>query len=245
MAKTKKKAGSAPARRRRQAGAAPVASAQSITIADKIMRGIERDILNGRRKPGDHLNEQEIADQFKVSRTPVREAMRQLASAGLIEVQRRRGAFVTRVPMARLLQMFEVMTEIEALCARLAARRMKPEQREALKAMHKRYERLTKRPQDAEAYFEESSEFHRAIFAGTQNAVLEEIANQIYGRLLGYRRRQLGISRRPEVSFQEHSAVLRALIAGDAEKAEAGMRAHSGMVSGNVFDVVTALSGED
>ncbi len=242
MAKAAAKLKNQPVRRRRQAETVRVALDDAPTMTDRIMRSVERDILEGVRRPGDHLNEQEIADKFRASRTPVREAMRQLASAGLIEMQPRRGAFVARVPVTRLLQMFEVMTEIEALCARLAARRMKPTQREALKALHRRYERLTRKPEDSEAYFDESSDFHRAIFAGAQNAVLEELANQMYTRLLGYRRRQLGVSRRPETSYREHQRVLEAIIAGDADAAEAAMRAHSGMVSENVFDVVTALA---
>jgi DNA-binding GntR family transcriptional regulator len=211
------------------------------TRSAAILLAVEKDILSGKRRPGDHLNEQEIADRFKVSRTPVREAMRQLAAAGLVQISPRKGVFVARVSVKKLLELFELMTELEALSAAMAARRARPEQKKALEALHLKTKRLTRASADAEAYFDESSGFHRLIFEASQNAELAELANQMYTRLLPYRRRQLGVTLRPAESFAEHDAVLRAILAGDAEAAAAAMRAHSGVVKGNVLDVFSAL----
>jgi DNA-binding GntR family transcriptional regulator len=231
------------ARRRRQAPQ-PGAPTDSRTRTAAIVAALENDILSGLQKPGDHLNEPDLADRFGVSRTPIREAMRHLAASGLVEISPRRGAFVARISTRTLLELFELMTEIEVLCASLAAKRARPDQREAMINLHRAYQALTQKPEDAEAYFDESTGFHRLVYAATQNSALEALANQTYARLLPYRRRQLSTLRRPEVSFAEHQDVLDAILAGDEAAAADAMRRHSGMVSGNVFDVLSSLLDE-
>ncbi|MEO0410556.1 MAG: GntR family transcriptional regulator [Pseudomonadota bacterium] len=209
----------------------------TLTHGDRIVREIEAEIVSGKRAPGSHLNEQEIADRFKVSRTPVREAMRHLASAGFIDMKPRRGAFVARIPVTRLIQMFEAMTELESMCARLAARRMHPEQKDALVKVHKAYKRFAS-AETAERYFDESNEFHKLIFRGTHNEVLEEMALKMFDQLTAYRRRQLSHPLRTGKSYEEHEAVLKAILAGDEEAAAKLMRAHTDMVGDNVMDLI-------
>src|SRR5262245_58018244 len=80
---------------------------------------IEEEIATRRLLPGTRLDEQDLANRFQVSRTPVREALLQLASEGLVQLRPRRGAVVREIPMPRLIEMFEVMGELEAMCARL------------------------------------------------------------------------------------------------------------------------------
>jgi DNA-binding GntR family transcriptional regulator len=84
---------------------------------------LEDDIVNGRMQPGEQVQIEALMARFGVSRTPVREALQQLEISGLVAVQPKRGTFVAKVGIAELIQMFEVMAELEALCARLAARR--------------------------------------------------------------------------------------------------------------------------
>ena len=208
--------------------------------ADVITAAITEEIIAGTRAPGSHLNEQELAERFEVSRTPVREALRQLASAGLADLSARRGAFVARIPMARLIQMFEVMSELEAACARLAARRMSSEDKAKLAKTHASYEKYVKSPNVSE-YFDASNEFHRLIYAGSKNDVLHEMAQSLYNRLSPYRRRQLALSRRTEKSFTEHGNVLTAILSGDPDAAEDAMRGHTGVVGDNVMDLISAL----
>ncbi|MEM8985195.1 MAG: GntR family transcriptional regulator [Pseudomonadota bacterium] len=213
------------------------------TRSDQIVRAIEEEIISGRRAPGSHLNEQEIADRFNVSRTPVREAVRHLSSAGLVEVRPRRGAFVARVPITRLIQMFEVMSEIEGTCARLAARRMPAEDKQKLKELHDSYAQHAEN-NSADSYYDESIEFHRLIFRGTQNEVLAEMATRLYNQLTGYRRRQLTLSKRVKKSFREHAEVLDAILDGDEDRAEKAMRDHTHIVGDNVMDLISTL-GDD
>ncbi|MEM9170964.1 MAG: GntR family transcriptional regulator [Pseudomonadota bacterium] len=215
-------------------------TADALTHSDRIAKEIESEIISGRRAPGSHLNEQEIADRFSVSRTPVREAVRHLSSAGLVEVQPRRGAFVARIPVTRLIQMFETMTELEGACARLAARRMRVDEKRALERVHRAYEKFAAAG-DADRYYDESLEFHRRIFKGAHNDVLGDMAMRLFNQLTGYRRRQLTNARRTSTSFDEHAAVLEAIMDGDEARSERLMRAHTGMVGDNVMDLIGQL----
>ncbi|MEM1364001.1 MAG: GntR family transcriptional regulator [Pseudomonadota bacterium] len=227
-------------RRRRMIEGVASASSEP-TLSERIRHALEEDVLSGHLKPGSHLNELELADRFNASRTPIREAIRQLVAQGLVEVVPRKGAFVARVSLQTLLELFELMTELEATCARLAAERISPEQKAELIALHESYKPLAESEATAEAYFETSSGFHRMLFSATQNTEIEALANATYDRLLAYRRKQLGNGNRSPKSFEEHSAVLDAVIRGDGNAAEAAMRAHSGEVGGNALDVLRSL----
>ena len=89
-----------------------------------IVARLEDDILGGHFEPGDRLAEGALAERFGVSRTPIREALRQLSAAGLVEMRPHRGAVVRSLLVADIVHMLELMAEIEGFCARLAARRM-------------------------------------------------------------------------------------------------------------------------
>ena len=92
--------------------------------SEQLRQAIEEKIAIGEYAPGRRLDEVELAASFGVSRTPLREALIQLGSAGLLDVRPRRGAVVAEVDPRRLCEMFEVMAELEAMCGRLAARRI-------------------------------------------------------------------------------------------------------------------------
>src|SRR5438309_1999067 len=105
-------------------------SVAKITRAEELRLQLADEIVRGALAPGAPLDETEIAKRFNVSRTPVREALRQLAASGLVEARAHRGAVVARPSLERLTGMFEAMAELEALCAGLAAQRMSPVERQ-------------------------------------------------------------------------------------------------------------------
>src|SRR5205085_9812922 len=107
------------------------------TRSEKRREAIEENIATGAFPPGMHLDETELAQKFGVSRTPLREALIQLSSMGIVALRPRRGAVVAEVTPQRLLEMFEVMAELEAMCARLAARRMSDADQQELLAAHR------------------------------------------------------------------------------------------------------------
>ncbi len=109
-----------------QNGQRPALSDLALTLASTVHRQLEAEIAEGRIEPGTRLDEQEVAARFGVSRTPVREAFRLLAADDLVELRGRQGAAVRVIGVHTLIEMFQVMGELEGLCARLAARRLDP-----------------------------------------------------------------------------------------------------------------------
>src|SRR5260370_21375867 len=105
-----------------------------ITRAEELRLQLADEIVRGALPPGAALDETDIARRFNVSRTPVREALRQLAASGLVDTRAHRGAVVARPSLERLTGMFEAMAELEAMGARLATERMPPAERHRLVA---------------------------------------------------------------------------------------------------------------
>ncbi len=143
------------------------------TRAEKLREAIEEGIATGAFAPGMHLDETELAQRFGVSRTPLREALIQLSSMGIVVLRPRRGALVAEITPQRLLEMFEVMAELEAMCGRLAARRMAAADHAVLMRAHKACE-VACRAEDPDAYYHENEQFHYAIYAGSHSGFLIE-----------------------------------------------------------------------
>src|SRR4029079_2336854 len=120
---------------------------------------------------GMRLDEAPLLQEFGVSRTPLREALIQLASLGLVEIRPRRGAVVAELSPHRLFEMFEVMAELEAMCARLAARRMTDAEQKELRAPHKPC-REAAASRSSDAYYYANENFPRAIYAPSHNTFL-------------------------------------------------------------------------
>ncbi len=213
----------------------------AMRISDKLREKIEEQIATGEFAPGSSLDEATLVEQYGVSRTPIREALIQLAAEGLIEIRPRRGAVVTSIGPARLIEMFEVMAELEAMCGRLAARRMTDDERQQLNAAHEACE-AARANQDSDQYFYCNERFHAAIYAGSHNSFLRDQANQLHRRLRPYRRLQLRVRDRMSVSYKEHSAIVNAITLGNAEAAALALREHV-VVQGERFgDLLSSLS---
>lgn len=197
----------------------------SSTRAEEIRQLLADEIVRGRLPPGLPLEEIELARKFGVSRTPVREAIRQLEATGLAEARPRRGAVVAGVSRERLDEMFHVMLELEALCAREAAQRMTREERDALVALHHEGEPIAM-GDDPEAYVRYNLVFHDAIYTGTHNSYLAELTHTVRKRLAPFRRVQFFGAGRLNSSHDEHGKVVDAIARGAADDAAEAMRAH-------------------
>jgi DNA-binding GntR family transcriptional regulator len=194
-------------------------------------------IFYGEFAPGSRLDEQQLAQRFAVSRTPVREAFRLLATTGLIEIRPRRGAFVTQVSPSELEELFVAMGELEATCARLAALSMAPTERRRLEALHARMEELAKAG-DATSFAEANHAFHTMIYAGAHNVVIADMTAALRRRLAPFRRAQFYLEGRPPRSHAEHDAVVRAIVDGDAAGAHAAMLHHVNLVEASFEELV-------
>jgi DNA-binding GntR family transcriptional regulator len=193
--------------------------------AQALRDALEQDIITGRFRPGDRLDEQSLAARFEVSRTPIREALMQLASTGLVELQARRGAFVASLSFKDVVERFEVMAALEGMCGALAARRItEPMQRE-LETAHEDCVREALQ-ENADAYYYANERFHHVIYKACQNAFLAEQAQHLHARLKPYRRLQLRARSRVATSLAEHQGIVDAIRAGDSDRAERLLREH-------------------
>ncbi|MCX5496297.1 GntR family transcriptional regulator [Kaistia dalseonensis] len=197
-----------------------------LQLADDIVRGIFA--------PGVQLDEVGLAARYGVSRTPVREALRQLSASGLVEIRPHRGAIVTRLSEERLMEMFIAMAELESICAGLAAEAMSVIDRRELEARHRRLAELV-REGDPARYAEGNESFHSAIYAGAHNSYLAELTLATRARLAPFRRAQFRRIGRLSESFDEHERVVEAILRGDRLGAMAAMREHIGTVK-DAFD---------
>jgi DNA-binding GntR family transcriptional regulator len=197
----------------------------NLLLSERIRIALADDITSGDLLPGQALDEQQIGDRFGASRTPVREALRQLAAANLVEIRPRRGAIVAGFTADRIVEMFEVSAEIEAMCVRLAAWRMTPLERSRLALLHAQSEAMVA-SNDIDAYDRLNWEFHRTIYLGTHNSFLAEQASALRDRMAAFRRTQLRESGRPVLSRGEHGKILDAVMRSDGEEAARCMRAH-------------------
>ncbi len=195
------------------------------TLSEQLRDRIEERIISGHYAPGTRLDEVDLASTFNVSRTPIREALIQLSAAGLIEIRPRRGAVVSEFSPARLTQMFDVMAEMEAICARRAALNATDEDRQKLLEAHKASEDAVK-DKDPDRYYRLNEQFHMAIYAASHNEFLAEQTALLHRRLHPYRRLQLRSPNRIEKSFAEHQRVLEAILTGEANGAAERIQDH-------------------
>lgn len=206
--------------------------------ADSIASELEELIFDGTYSNGDRLDEVRLAESFGVSRTPLREALQQLARSGLIELIPRRGAFVRQPGPVELVEMFEVMAELEAVCGRLAAKRISDQSLTDLQVANEKCETAA-RQQDWEAYYVENERFHKIIYQQSGNGFLTTEAKKLHRRLKPYRRQQLRLRGRMLQSLSEHKAIVDALVKGDPEAAAKALRSHVA-VQGEKFHMLIA-----
>lgn len=198
---------------------------RKLTRAEEVRARLADDIVDGKLSPGMPLDETEIAASYGVSRTPLREAIRDLAAMGLVETRPHRSAIVTRPSPENLREMFHVMAELEALCAGLAAASMTLSERRALQAIHDGLAQILKE-NDPSHYHVLNEKFHAAIYAGSHNAYLVEITLATRRRLSPFRRAQFLTAGRLARSYAEHDAILQAILQGNRDQAAIRMRAH-------------------
>jgi DNA-binding GntR family transcriptional regulator len=206
--------------------------------ADTIAEELEERIFDGTFSDGDRLDEVRLAQQFGVSRTPLREAFQRLALSGLVELIPRRGAFVRQPGPVELMEMFEVMAELEAVCGRLAGKRISDKALAELNDANAKCHAALE-AQNSDAYYVENERFHHILYRESGNSFLQQEACKLHKRLKPFRRQQLRFRGRLAQSMAEHEAVVEALTNGDGEAAAAVLREHVA-VQGEKFHTLMA-----
>src|SRR5579862_7216817 len=201
------------------------------SLHGQVIAELRAAILTGRLKAGERLVEERLAEELGVSRNPVREAIRVLASEGLVEVAARRGASVAVMSDQEARETIEVRALLEGQNARLAARRHDKE-------LIKRIEAVLKKGTAAVAagrfdqLFELNQQYHDALAAAGQNRVLGEVLLKLRNRT-AMLFAPMSPSRQSR-SWSEHADILRAIIDGD-ERAAAALAAEHVMRAGTDF----------
>ncbi len=173
--------------------------------------------------PGDWVDELKIAAELEISRTPLREAIKVLATEGLITMKMRRGAYVTEVNDKDLRDVFHLMAVLEADAAGTAALNATDEQLDELNALHQQLERSTK---DRVQFFTINEAFHVKLLEVANNRWRDQMVADLRKVMKLNRAQSLLKAGRIEESLAEHSAIMIALKKRDAAAAQAAMQAH-------------------
>ncbi|MDP3410077.1 GntR family transcriptional regulator [Bosea sp. (in: a-proteobacteria)] len=196
---------------------------QRRTLHDEVLERLRDMIIEGRLEPGQRINEGAVGAQLGVSRTPLREAIKSLASEGLVEMQHAKGAAVRRFSVRDLREILEVTKSLEQLGGRIACVQASDAQIEAIAALHQRMMELYAQRNRLE-YFKLNQAIHSAIVAAAGNAVLMETHETLQARIK--RLRFIGNEGPAKWAgaVAEHEAMVAALSRrdGDALAAEIG-----------------------
>jgi DNA-binding GntR family transcriptional regulator len=194
---------------------------------DAIIQQLRAEIVSGQIVPGVKLSEARLAERFGVSRMPVREALKELESAGFVTIEQRRGTFVRGMSRSEILDLYEVREAVEGMAARLCAHRanndLLTKLDEAIETMSRQVEAL-----DMDGYSLTDQRFHELILSGASNKRLSDHYRLLFqhlhrGLLSSIVTRRAG---RMERSLAEHAEIMRALHAHDPAGAEDAMRNH-------------------
>ena len=198
-----------------------------LTQAGSVRLAIEREIFGGQLAPGDALEEVRLANRFGVSRTPVREAITQLAQAGLITKRAHKRAVVAQLDPATMLELFEALAELEGAAVFLSTARMSEVEKSELKDIHEAAAENLRLQGDPNEYADLGFKFHQSVVRGCHNTALIDTTERLALRVLPYRRFQVVASGRLQRNQADHDAIISAIFNGDAESARDEIRRHT------------------
>ncbi len=195
------------------------------STARRIEQSLLEEISAGELSPGQRLDEAGLATRFGVSRTPVREALSRLTAQGILVQGKKRGVFVAHYSREELSQIFEAMHEIEAACARIAAKRLNFLTRSEIETAQAQC-LMAAKAGNRKAYLRANEAFHMAIYEATGNPYMAEIALEFRRRTGPFRAKKFGDREDLLSSAQSHQALIDDIFSGDSATASDGMRDH-------------------
>jgi DNA-binding GntR family transcriptional regulator len=198
---------------------------QKATLHMQIADTLREMIMTGELKEGDKISENELCTSMEISKTPLREALRVLSAEGLISLVPNRGSFVTKPTIDEIMEMFEVMSMLEGVCARAAADKMTAEKFSRLEELHAALEEKFE-CRDQKEYIRIHNRYHSFIQELAGNRTLNQIVNGLRKKILLYRFQSLNLPGRFEDSIEEHRQLLATFRERDGRKAEKIMKKH-------------------
>ncbi len=214
------------------------------SLSSDIAQRLEEDVLRGRVRPGQRLDERELSERYGVSRTPIREALQRLSASGLAVARGRQGLQVTQFSVADLLDALSVVAELEALASSQAARRITPRQRTTLQAAHDACSSAIE-AENFDAFYDANIDFHRAIAEASHNCILQDELRRLSLRTAPYRRAITVQPGRMVKSQPEHGAVMDAILHSDGGRAAELMRRHISSLTEGIADFLHFVHASD
>lgn len=194
-------------------------------LHDEVARRLRALIQSGELKPRERLNEVALAERFSISRTPLREAIKILATEGLLDLLPNRGARVASISETEIDEMLEVIAALEATAGERACRLVSPEEIARIEALHAAMAQAHT-ARDVAAYFEHNRGIHEAIMAASGNATLRAIYATLSGRIQHARFAAHKTEAQWAAAFAEHQQMIDLLRARDGEALGQLLRRH-------------------
>jgi DNA-binding GntR family transcriptional regulator len=198
---------------------------RNLTLREQVVEHLREEILSNRLEPGSELNEVALANLLGVSRGPIREALGGLAAEGLVTINPRRGAIVTKLTKQEFMDAYQVREALETLATRVAVPRLTDEEKADLHRMSDDMRRLAD-ADDANAFFEINRRFHEKLVAASGNRRLFDMHQQLLGQMGRLLRKSAELRGGLGESAAAHERILEAVDAGDAERAARLMAEH-------------------
>ena len=214
---------------------------QANSLPSLLQAEIEQMILGGELSARQRINEVELAERFRTSRGPVREALRALEECGLVRAERNRGTFVRDVSVAEADEVYDVREVLDELIGRRLAERITSAQLDSLRKLLAAMDQATAGG-DVKRYHKLNLEFHDALVDFVGNARLTETYRRLTKELLLFRLHGLQEGGGFEVSNAEHKAIVKAIASRDPERAGRVLRAHAADSRARMHKAVKAVA---
>ena len=192
-------------------------------LYEEVAEQLRQRIFRRELEPGSWIDELKIAEDFGISRTPLREALKVLAAEGLVTMKVRRGAYVTEMSEKDLRDVYHLLSLLESDAAGVVAERATPEQQQTLRDLHAELESAAG---NREAFFSVNERFHMALLDMADNRWRSQMVADLRKVMKLNRHNSLFKQGRIEDSLNEHRAILDAMLARDAEGTRRAMQAH-------------------
>lgn len=195
------------------------------SLRGRVFHRLREDILSGKYKENEELREGAIGEELGVSRTPVREAFRQLELEGLIQIVPNKGAYVTGITAKDVKDIYMIRSSLEGMCARLATQNITPEQLEELEenvylaSFHASKGHM-------EQMAELDNRFHHILYEACDSKMLENLLQDFHQYVIRIRKKTLSTKERGIASNEEHRKIMEAIKAGDSVKAQQAATVH-------------------
>jgi DNA-binding GntR family transcriptional regulator len=195
-------------------------------LREQVLDVLRQAILDFRLKPGQRLIERELIEQIGVSRTTIREVLRELAAQGLVTTIPQKGAIVVVPTRQEAAELYEVRGALEALAARRFVAHADASQVAALRAAFAEFEEVARDGSDILGMLGAKDRFYRVLLEGSGNQSIQSLLGGLQARVRMLRAGSLSAPGRPAVAVEEIRAIVEAIEAGDAEGAAAAAEAH-------------------